>query len=523
MANTDNSKNESGGKGMKRRTLLKAMAGIPVMGVLGYEIAKKRSYDQHTRKRIIEELNLGDFDASLSTRGLEKSEGDLIRIGIIGMGGRSIALAKGLGFMEQSGQEAIKSSEQYESWLQQHDLNVAITGICEVYDARAERGLDIARNGSRPGMKSKLPVKHYRTYQEMIQDPDIDAVVIATPDHHHARISTEAARAGKHVYCEKCVALNEPELNELYTSVKDSGIVYQLGHQIPQNRIYQQAKELIKRNILGKISLVEVTTNRNNASGAWIRHLDKNGNPKPGDEKNIDWDQWLGQAPKVPFSKDRYYNWTKFFDYDMGLIGQLFSHEYDAINQLLGIGIPASAMSSGGIYYWKDNRDMADVLQCSLEFPEKELTLLYSATLSSARNRGRVIMGHDASMEIGNAVTIKAEPDSTKYKEQIKKGIIDPAVPMISIKPDITGIDGISSATSAYYDSRGLTRTAIGGKYVDMVYLHIKEWIDCIRSGALPSANIEKAYEEGIAGLMAHTSYVEKRRVEWDSINKKIV
>lgn len=523
MANRDDSKKDSGDKGLKRRTLLKAMAGIPVMGVLGYEIAKKLDYDQEIRERIIKELQLEDLDASLPNNGLEKSGGELIRIGMIGMGSRGPSLAMGLGFLEPALKESSMSTKEYESWLLQQDLNVAITGICDVYDPHAEKGLNIARNGSRPGMESKLPVKRYDTYQEMIQDPDIDAIMIATPDHHHARISIEAARAGKHVYSEKSVALKETELNELYKAVKESGITYQLGHQIPQNRIYQQARELIKRDILGKISLVEISTNRNSANGAWIRHLDENGNPKPFDEKSIDWDQWLGQAPKVPFSIDRFYNWTKFFDYDTGLIGQLFSHEFDAINQLLGIGIPASAMSSGGIYYWKDNRDMADVLQCTLEFPEKDMTLLYSATLSSGRNRGRVIMGHDASMEIGNSITVNADPESTKYSDQIKAGIIDPAAPMISIKPNVSGIDGVSSATSAYYDSRGLTRTAIGGKYVDMVYLHVKEWVDCIRSGKLPSANIEKAFEEGVAGIMAHTSYVEKRRVEWDPVNKKIV
>jgi len=523
MAKNENNE-KSHGAGIKRRTLLKAMAGVPVAGLLAYNVSKKRAYDKHQSERIIKELGLEDLEASLDTQMPPKSEGELIRIGMIGMGGRGPSLAMGLGFLEPGMKKELIESGQFESWLMQENLNVAITGICDVFDQHAEKGLTIAQSQDKPGQNQhKLPVKRYRTYQELIHDPGIDAVMIATPDHHHARISIAAARAGKHVYCEKSVSLKEDELNELYKTVKESGIIYQLGHQIPQNRIYQQAREIIKRNILGKVSLVEITTNRNSADGAWIRHLDKNGNPRPGNEKNIDWDQWLGSAPKVPFNIERFYNWTKYFDYDTGLIGQLFSHEYDAVNQLLGIGIPASAMSSGGIYYWKDNRDMADVLQCTLEFPEKEMTLLYSASLASGRNRGRVIMGHDASMEIGNSVKVLAEAESTQYADKIKKGIIDPAYPMISIKPHVSGPDGISSATQAYYDSRGLTRTAIGGKYVDMVYLHVKEWIDCIRSHKMPSANIEKAFEEGIAGLMAHISYVEKRRVEWDPVKRKIV
>lgn len=167
---------------------------------------------------------------------------------------------------------------------------------------------------------------------------------------------------------------------------------FQLGHQITQNVIFQQAKQIIDKNILGKITLIETTTNRNTAEGAWIRHLDSNGKPKPGDLNTIDWKQWLGNRPAVPFTADRFYNWTKFFDYDFGMLGQLFTHEYDAVNQLLHIGIPHSAVASGGIYFWKDNREIPDVLQAVFEYPEKEMTLMYSASLASSRQRGRVFM-----------------------------------------------------------------------------------------------------------------------------------
>src|SRR5690606_20389877 len=198
------------------------------------------------------------------------------------------------------------------------------------------------------------------------------AVIIATPDHHHARITIDAVQAGKHVYLEKSVCHTEEELHELYNVVRNSDRVFQLGHQITQNVVFQQAKEIIGKNILGKISLIETTSNRNTADGAWIRHLDARGNPKPGSLQTIDWEQWLGNAPKVPFTIDRYYNWTKFFDYDTGMLVHLFTHEYDAINQLLRVGIPKSAMASGGIYYWKDNREIPDVLHAVFEYPDKE-------------------------------------------------------------------------------------------------------------------------------------------------------
>ena len=517
---------ESGTKtSLQRRTILKSLAGLPVLGVLALEVIKKWNFEGQKKNRVIEQLGLENINSSISVQSSPATKTDLLRIGMIGFGVRAQQLSNGLGFMHPSDTEKRKKANSLSRWLEQEDLNVAIVGICDVFDLHAEDGLATAQNEIRPGgaKGANLPVKRYHTYEDLLADKEIDAVIIATPDHHHAKMAVAAIKAGKHVYCEKSVACTEEDLNELYNTVRNSNKVFQLGHQYTQNVTFHHAKEIIKKDILGKITLVETTTNRNTANGAWIRHLDEKGNPKPGDEKSIDWQQWLGNRPYAPFSIDRYYNWTKWFDYDMGLIGQLFTHEFDAVNQLLRIGIPKSAVSSGGIYYWKDNREIPDLLQCVFEYPERDLTLTYSASLASSRNRGRVFMGHDASMEVGDSLTIKADPDSTRYKQQIADGSIDTSVPMLSINPGSGKVDAVTSATEKYYASRGLTTTNINGRQVDVTHLHLKEWINCIRNGGIPSANIERAFEEGIACLMAHKSYLEKRRVEWDPASKKIV
>ncbi len=518
----ENEENPSSGNTMKRRTLLKALAGVPVLGAFAFELWEKQAYDIGKKQRVVRELGL----ENLKVPAIKKSSGgELLRIGIIGFGNRAEVHANGLGYMHPDDVKWRKENGTIKDWLVQENLNVVLTGICDVFDLHAERGLATARNELHPGggPAQKFTAKRYVHYQDMLDDKDIDAVMIATPDHHHAEIAIAAARAGKHVYCEKSVALSEEELNFLYEAVKGSGIVFQLGHQITKSAVFQQAKEIIQRNILGKITLVETTTNRNSASGAWIRHLDAKGNPKPGDEKTIDWKQWLGKSPYVPFSTDRYYNWSKWFAYDTGMIGQLFTHEFDAVNQLLAIGIPHSVVSSGGIYYWKDNREIPDLLNCVFEYPDRDLTLLYSGCLANSRSRGRVFMGHDASMELGSSVSIFADSDSTRYKKQIESGEIDPSTPMLSLSPESGSVDAVSSATARYFASRGLVTTSIDGHEIDLTYLHIKEWIDCIRHGGIPSANIERAYEEGVACLMANQSYLEKRRVEWDPVKRKIV
>jgi len=523
--NTENREQMSGSKPLKRRTLLKTLVGIPVLGVFALELIRKFNYDQDKKNRIIKELGLDNIKVPEIIKSSHGSKSDLIRVGMIGFGNRASALASALGFMHPDEVESRSKEDSMKDWLAQEDLNVAITGICDVFDLHAEYGLTTARNTVRPGgaEPTTLPIKSYRTYQEMLEDKDIDAVMIATPDHHHAPMSIAAALAGKHVYCEKAPVHKENEINTLYETIRNSKIIYQLGHQITQSVIFQQARDIVAKDIIGKITLVETSTNRNTADGAWIRHLDSNGNPKPGDEKTIDWNQFLGNAPKVPFSIERYYSWTKYFDYDTGLLGQLFSHEYDSVNQLLHIGIPKSVVSSGGIYYWKDGRDMADTLQCTFEYPVRDLTLLYSACLANSQTRGRSFMGHDATMVLGDSINITVDGDSTKYKEQIKAGLMDPSTPMVSFNPNAGSIDAVSSATEKYYASRGLTTTNINGVNVDVTYLHVREWLDCIRSGKTPTVNIEKAYEEAVTIIMAHKSYVEKRRVEWDPIRKVIV
>lgn len=315
------------------------------------------------------------------------------------------------------------------SYQNQSILNVQIIGICDVFDMRAEKGIQIASMGIQPdGSPANVKnVKRYLRYQDLLANPEIDAVIIATPDFHHAHMTIDAVNAGKHVYCEKAMNSNEDELNKVYNAVKNSKVVFQLGHQNSKNETFKKAKEIVDKNLLGKVTLVETTTNRNSKDGAWIRHLDSNGKPKPGSIETIDWEQWLGNTPKVPFSIERYYGWARFFAYDTGLAGQLFSHEVDALNQIMGFGIPKSVTSSGGIYFYKDEpRDMPDTFQSVIEFPDREFTMLYSATLANSRNRGRVFMGNDASMEVGDSLLYLRIPIRRNLKIKLKMELLIP-------------------------------------------------------------------------------------------------
>ena len=513
-------------KGINRRKMLKALAGIPVLGLFGFELLKNISYDkqQKTQFNIVDNLNLNSTFLDVKTVS-QGPLGNTLRIGIIGYGSRGEALARSLGFMYPDKYKKIKIKDDLPNLF---NLNVAITGICDVFDQHAERGMEVANFDVLTAGKlaKNFSVKRFVRYEDMLADKDIDAVVIATPPHHHAQMTIDAIKAGKHVYCEKSLIRRVEEIYEVYDVVKNSKLTFQLGHQIPQNVSYQQAKNIINKGVLGNISHIETSTNRNTPVGAWIRHIDSDGKIKPGNEKTIDWKQWLGSRPNVPFSIERYYNWSRFFDYDTGLIGQLFSHAYDSINYLLDMGIPKSVTASGGQYFYKKNGEIPDILNCAFEYPDREFIITYNANLASSKSKKQTIYGKDASMEIDSSFRIYPDANSRKYKKLLNDGIINPSTPMISNSENRgeSGVDGVTSATQKYYTSRGLVSTSIQGKTWDITHLHMKEWIDAIRMGSKKTTgNIDRAFDEGITLSMADIAYREKRRVVWDPIKRVII
>ena len=550
MSQENKSKSEDSSKkgGMKRRDLLKGLAALPVLGVFVYKFIDKRSLDKDKRQAILEELGISEKPA-VDTTGdsevkapaiLTAKPANLIRLGIIGNGGRGESLLRSAGIAhpewveeQRKNAEKNKMDTRLRDWLNQDDLNVVLTGVCDVFDVRAERGLAASKNEIRPGSSSGplAGAKRYRHYQDLLASPDIDAVIIGTPDHWHAQMVIDAASAGKHVYCEKCMTRTEEETHKMAEAVKKSNIVFQLGHQNRQLESHEKAKDLIKKNILGKITLVETTTNRNSPDGAWYYDIHEKGSPQ-----TIDWDLFQGPAPnKVPFSLERFFRWRCWFDYGTGLAGDLLSHEFDAINQILELGIPKSATASGGIYFFNNSwpqkddykmtevRDVPDVFNVVLEYPDRDLTLIYSATLASNQDRGKLIMGHDGSLRVGWDLEVYADWDSTRYKDKIKKGIIDTSLPLFTYTPGAKGFDAVTSATEKYFASRGLLYTYREGKRVDTSFLHIKDWLDCIRFGGQPKCDIDQGFQEAITCHMATQSYLLGRKVEWDPIQRKIV
>lgn len=509
---------------MNRRDLLKSLISLPVVGGLAYTFYRKRKLEKYLKSNIQEELKISLSGPELHPEHGQEKE---IRLGIIGYGlrGRDIAFAAGFAHPSMidemvDGAMNDRLDKRYEDYLSQEDLNVKITAVCDIFDIYGKMAQGAGANAKREGTGGNMDEqpRRYSKYMELIEANDVDAVIIATPDHWHGPMTIAAARAGKHVYCEKPMTWTVEETYEVRQAVKDNQVVFQLGHQGRQNESYLKAREVIRQNILGKISLIEVTTNRNDPNGAWVYPI----HPEAGPH-NIDWKQFIGPAPWHDFSLERFFRWRCWWDYSTGLSGDLLTHEYDAMNQILELGIPHSAVSSGGIYFFKDGRTVPDVLHTVFEYPERDLTLMYSATLASNRRRGRVIMGHDGTMELGSTMTIYADEGSTRYKEKIESGIIDPVLPIFTYTPGLKQVDAITSPTEQYFAGRGLMYTYRGGKRVDTTYLHLREWLDCIRHGGQPSCNIDQAFEEAMTAHMGTLAFKENRRVSWDAEEQRII
>lgn len=501
---------------LQRRDFLAGLATVPVLGLFGAGLLNQILYDKKRNELFESDYKLGDL-ISESEDYQNDIAGDLLRIGIIGTGSRGLNILESLGFTGTG-----KKNNSY------GDLKIRLAGVCDVYDNAAEEAIALSKYNSFVKTSNRLPqAKRYKNYQDMLSDKEVDAVIIATPDHWHSKMIIDAASAKKHIYAEKCLTRTIEEVYQIKDALSKSKIVFQYGHQNRQQLSYKVARQMIMQNILGKITLLKTHTYRNTPQGAFIRHLDQKIDPD-----KVDWRQWLGDTPYYPFTASRYFGWQKFFEYSGGLPAHMFSHEYDAINQVFKLGIPKSVVALGGIYYWKDDRNTPDVFQASFEYPDRELILTYDANLANTSTgeyeRGakvKEIVGNDAWMKLGFNITIFPDKNSEKYKEKIKQGLIEPDSPLLSFIPgeNKNAVQAVTSASKKIYASSGLVSTYRNGKEVDVTYLHLREWFEGIRKGIVVSGTFQTAFEDAIACHMATKSYLEKRRVEWDTVDQKVI
>ncbi len=311
------------------------------------------------------------------------SPNDRIRVALIGAGGMGTADSE--------------SSQQVPG--------VELVAVSDIYNGRLIRAKE--RWGSQ--------LFTTRDYREVLARPDVDAVLIGTPDHWHAKISIDAMHAGKDVYCEKPMVQRVEDGHAVVEAQKQTGRIMQVGSQRVSSVVYKKAQELMKSGAIGELNMVEAWWDRNDAIGAWQYSIPPDATPE-----NIDWDRFLGYAPKVPFEPVRLFRWRNYRDYGTGVAGDLFVHLFSGMHFVTGAIGPTRVFATGGLRHWKDGRDVPDVFLGLYDYPATDthpafnLALRVNFVSGAGESSGFRFVGSEGILTIGGGVSLAKTPRDTE-------------------------------------------------------------------------------------------------------------
>ena len=275
--------------------------------------------------------------------------------------------------------------------------DVQVVAACDIYQRRKERARELGKLGERD-------VGH--DYRELLERSDVDAVFIATPDHWHAQMAVDAMAAGKDVYLQKPMTLTLEEAREVAQAAGKYGRILQVGSQHLSDLRHRQAREWIEQGEIGELLWAQATASRNSLYGEWNYRIEEDASAA-----NLDWNRWLGSAPRRPFSAERYFRWRKYWDYSGGIATDLFYHLLGPLLHDMGPHFPTRVTGCGGIYVQKD-REVPDTCAILVEYPNFYINLSGSmANASAVKHFPTVIYGHKGTIVFdADQVTLLREP-----------------------------------------------------------------------------------------------------------------
>ncbi|MBI5085118.1 MAG: Gfo/Idh/MocA family oxidoreductase [Acidobacteria bacterium] len=370
---------------------------------------------------------------------------DRLRVGVIGAGGRGQYLMRELN--------------------KQGDVDYV--AVCDVYDARREQAEKVAGK----------PVLKTGDHRRVLEQKEIDAVIVATPDHWHAPITVDALRAGKDVYVEKPMVHTPEDGLAIVRAVRETGRVLQVGTQGRALAQFVEAKrKYVDTGIMGKIGMARTWYMSNSG---YVQE------PPPGMESKpagLDWERWLGRGPKVPWSPQIYFSPYKWLHYDGGMIMGIDIHVIDSAHHLLGLRNPVSAVAGGATFYYEDGRDTPDVISFILAYPNKVTVTFHAECLTAP----------------GVRTSAGVELRGTGGSLWTERYVVDKGW-------DYTPNKKFSAEPKAQGPGTGATAEPL-----------LRNWLECIRSRKMPVANVEEAYFSSVACYMANRAYQTRSRVVWD-------
>lgn len=411
-----------------------------------------------------------------SPRGMAAS--DRVRFGIVGVG------MEGTGLLTTS---------------------VALPGVecvaaCDLYDGRHELAKEIAGKS----------IRATRRYKELLDDKEIDAIIVAVPDHWHKQIVIDAVAAGKDVYCEKPMSHSAADGVAMVEAAKKTDRIVQIGAQRTSSVLCAKAKQLYDNGAIGELSLVEATYGRNDPTGAWEY-------PPPADlsPENLDWDTWLGTAPKKPFDPVLFARWRCWKEYGTGLAGDLMVHLISGMLFVLGLNEPPrSASALGGIYRWKDGRNTPDVHPVLFQYGN--IPVYVRLTLGTETPEITRFMGSKGILEL------------TEF------GLTHIPQAGIDLAPSYYCYGLPSRLKNAYFAQwhkehdpkpgrEPLTETvSIKGNDYDDLRPHLWMFFESVRTRKPVVQDVVFGHHAALACHMANESYYRKSPVVWDSASGTI-
>ncbi|HTF20884.1 MAG TPA: Gfo/Idh/MocA family oxidoreductase [Chryseolinea sp.] len=381
--------------------------------------------------------------------------------------------------------------------------NLNVVAVCDIWKVNKEKA---AANCKK---LFGADVKQFKYSEEMLKMPDLDAVMIGTGDHQHAKLLAEVVKAGKDCYCEKPMAENVDDAKLARSVVLASKQVVQLGSQWVSDPIQLKVRDIIRSGKLGQITKIEQVWNDNNHR--W--HSPDDPDVAAIREEDTDWNRWLLGKPYVPFDPWKYFEFRIFRDYSGGITSQWMSHGAGLVHFYTDTTIPDSMVANGGIYGWPDIRQNPDTFQAIAAYEEKKLLYSYASNYANLFGDYTCIRGKE-----GTLFAHGGEGSACWF-----------FIPEhLDIPGGVDFLQGINSMVSSgkaeivtteeYGMKLGPVRLSDDSKY------HLDNWVDCIRNrNTVPNGHIHTGFWHSIASIMATRAYREGKKLYWDHAKEEIV
>lgn len=374
---------------------------------------------------------------------------------------------------------------------------VKLVAVCDLYDDYLAR--------AKENWGNDLYVT--KDYRELLARNDIDAVIIATPDHWHKDISVAAMKAGKHVYCEKPMVHSIEEGSEVVKAQKETGKVFTVGSQGLSSLGNEKAKELLAQGAIGELNYAEGFWARRSPTGAWQYHI-----PEDASTETVAWETFIKNG-NLPFDAKRFFRWRNYRDYGTGMSGDLFVHLFSSLHFITDSLGPNQIYSSGGLRYWKDGREVPDVLLGVFDYPAVEahpgfnLSLRCNFVDGTSGTTYLRLVGSEGSMDVEwRKVTLR------RNNEQFDD---DPFMQAKSAEQNAA-----SSRKKMLPQEEIIYATEEG--YKGAHYDHFNNWFTAIRENKSVVEDAIFGFRAAAPALACNKSYVENKAIQWDPVNMKL-